>query len=170
MSLEIKVTLRLLALLLVSFAVVTVIVAVMARGALREEAFRQLAVTADSQAARIAVDLNDAMGAARGLAKSFQGAITQREQASRPAALAAMNAVLESNDFYFGVWAQFEPDGFDGRDATFVNVDGYAEDGAFLPYVLRENGAITIEASTGTYADYKEEAYYTIPATRAARR
>ena len=163
MSLEIKVTLRLLVLLLVSFAVVTAIVAIMARGALREEAFRQLAVTADSQAARIAVDLNDAMGAARGLAKSLQGTITQRAQASRPAALAAMMELLESNDFYFGVWAQFEPDGFDGRDAAFVNVDGYAADGAFLPYVLRENGAITIQASTGTYADYKDEDYFTIP-------
>jgi methyl-accepting chemotaxis protein len=163
MSLQLKFTLRLLAILLVSFALVTAIVAVMARGALRDDAFRQLSDTADSQAARIAIDLNDAMGAARSLAKSLQGTITNREHADRPSALAAMKAILESNDFYFGVWAQFEPNGFDGRDAAFVNVDGYAEDGAFLPYVLRENGAITIQASTGTYADYKDEDYYTIP-------
>ncbi len=163
MSLEVKVTLRLLALLFVSFALVTAIVAVVVRGALREEAFHQLAGTADRQAARIAVDLNDAMGAARGLAKSFQGILTNRAHADRSAALASMKAILESNDFYFGVWAQFEPDGFDGRDASFVNVDGYAEDGAFLPYVLRENGAITIQASTGTFAEYKDEEYYTIP-------
>ena len=50
MSLQLKFTLRLLAILLVSFALVTAIVAVMARGALRDDAFRQLSDTADSQA------------------------------------------------------------------------------------------------------------------------
>jgi methyl-accepting chemotaxis protein len=163
MSLEVKVTLRLLALLLVSFAVVTAIVAVMARRALREEAFRQLASTADSQAARIAVDLNDAMGAARALANSLQGAMADPERVSRSGALAAMEAILESNEFYFGVWAQFEPNGFDGCDATFQNAEGYAEDGSFMPYIVRENGDISVDPSTGNYAEYENEAYYTIP-------
>ncbi|AFY02125.1 methyl-accepting chemotaxis protein [Bdellovibrio bacteriovorus] len=74
---------------------------------------------------------------------------TLRHQSHKPRA--DVNAVLKSMliqaPSVFGVWATFEPDAFDGKDAQYLGQPGYEKIGGFGPYWNRsgENGALTWE-------------------------
>ncbi|WP_224249364.1 methyl-accepting chemotaxis protein [Hyalangium gracile] len=76
-----------------------------------------------------------------------------------------LRKVLEGPPALFGIWTVWEPNAFDGRDASFVNTPGTDATGRYLPYWNRGAGDIRLEASV----DYQHETlggpgdYYLLP-------
>ena len=137
--------------------------AVRVRAITRAEAFATSTQIAQRMAADFGEDLAEAMAATRILARQVEACVARQAVIERPAMARSVQAILESNPFFYGVWFQAEPDRFDGRDAEFAGQPGYPADGAFLPYAQRLNGGIDLTYSTGTFAEYANEDYYTIP-------
>jgi methyl-accepting chemotaxis protein len=73
-----------------------------------------------------------------------------------------LNTMLENltreNPNFVGVWAAFEPNALDGRDALYVNTPGSDATGRFLSYFSMPNGRITLEA----LIDYNTDDYYQV--------
>jgi DNA-binding CsgD family transcriptional regulator len=78
-----------------------------------------------------------------------------------------LKQALEANPRYLGVWAVWEPDALDGRDADFINTPGHDATGRFLPVWHRRFGEIQVEANVAIN-DPKRGAYYLLP-TRMRR-
>jgi len=66
--------------------------------------------------------------------------------------------LIKENPDYVGVWAAFEPNALDGRDANYVNTPGTDSSGRFLSYFSMPNGRITLEA----LVDYNIDDYYQV--------
>jgi methyl-accepting chemotaxis protein len=137
--------------------------AVRVRTITRDEAFDKCTQIAQGMSADFGEDLAEAMSASRVLARQVEACATRQATIERPAMARSVQAILESNPFFYGVWFQAEPDRFDGRDAEFAGQPGYPADGAFLPYAQRLNGGVDLTYSTGTFAEYADEDYYAIP-------
>lgn len=80
---------------------------------------------------------------------------------------AILRQALEANPRYLGVWAVWEPNALDGRDAEFVHRPGHDASGRFLPVWHRRFGEIQVEANVSSN-DPKRGAYYLLP-TRMRR-
>ncbi|MCX7730453.1 MAG: methyl-accepting chemotaxis protein, partial [Candidatus Caldatribacterium sp.] len=63
----------------------------------------------------------------------------------RTVLLEMFRRVLEGNESFLGVWACFEPNALDGRDAEFRGTEGHDDTGRFIPYLYREGGDIHLE-------------------------
>jgi methyl-accepting chemotaxis protein len=73
--------------------------------------------------------------------------------------------ILRGESDYFGIWAVFAPDGWDGRDAVYARDPRFAPKGGFIPWAYREGGEIKTLAGTNGDAsgnDYSSD-YYKIP-------
>ncbi len=84
-----------------------------------------------------------------------------RDQGAAGRALpqALFRAELERNRNVFAMWAHFEPDAWDGRDAAFRNAGGYDKTGGYSPWVYRKDGAV-VEETAYWGADYYDYPYY----------
>jgi len=56
-----------------------------------------------------------------------------------------LQATLESNPAYLGVWAILEPNALDGRDAEFANKPGHDSTGRYVPLWNRARGKVVVE-------------------------
>ncbi len=105
-------------------------------------------------------------GAPDQLAALFAGlqavGVLDRELHSR-----ILRQALEANPRYLGVWAVWEPDALDGRDAEFADAPGHDGTGRFLPVWHRRFGDVRVEANVAIN-DPKRGAYYLLP-TRMRR-
>lgn len=81
---------------------------------------------------------------------------------TREQILEHMHDLLDHNKQLLGIYTLWEPNAFDGKDAMYVNKEGHDATGRFVPYVVRSDGAIIVEASR----DYDKEGpgnYYLTP-------
>ena len=122
-------------------------------------AHREADLIAVRQSNRIFDKLRQAEVAARSLAFALQDLRTA-EGANRAAMSNAVKGVAESSGDYFGVWALWEPDAYDGKDAEFVaNPDYGNETGRANAYWLREGSGVSYDISE----NYDIEHYYILP-------
>jgi methyl-accepting chemotaxis protein len=73
--------------------------------------------------------------------------------------------VLRVDKNYFGIWAVFAPNAWDGKDAAYARDSRFAPTGAFIPWAYREGAGIGTRAGEGGDAsidDYQSD-YYKIP-------
>jgi len=142
--------------------------AVQVRANTQAEAFDKSGQIARSMSNTFCVDLTEAMAATRSMAKETEAVLTREISTDRASTTRSLQAVLDSDPFFYGVWFQIEPNLFDGRDAEYAGKEGYASDGGFMPYVQRLNGRTDITLSTGTWDEYKVQPYYTVPFEKRA--
>jgi methyl-accepting chemotaxis protein len=109
--------------------------------------------------------LGEGVIAARSLGLQYQGILASQAPREREVLIEAMREPLKASPSFFGIWIQFEPGVFDGRDAEFAGRDPYSADGGFNPYFLREGDALKL--SMPTYAETAGEDYYRIPLDQA---
>ena len=138
------------------------------RAITRAEAFDKSTQIALQMSGTFSEDLAEAMAASRALAAQVEAVLEREITTDRASTARSLQAVLESNPFYYGVWFQVEPNLFDGRDAEYAGQPNNAVDGSFMPYAQRLNGSIDVTWGTDTWADYVTEDYYAIP-LKAAR-
>jgi methyl-accepting chemotaxis protein len=107
---------------------------------------------ASTQAGIIRASLDEAFGAARNMARSFEMAASQKDGTPADTRRAQFNAillnVLKDNPRFNGTYSAWEPNAIDGNDAGFKNNAGAGSDttGRFLPYWTRAaDGKIAIQ-------------------------
>ncbi|MFC3072024.1 methyl-accepting chemotaxis protein [Shinella pollutisoli] len=87
-------------------------------------------------------------------------------EAERARADRVVHHMLERSPDILALWTGWEPDAFDGRDADFVNAEGYDATGRYVPYFVRgANGEISNTALTD-YAVPGPGDFYQLPFTQ----
>ncbi|OHD22004.1 MAG: hypothetical protein A2Y38_09955 [Spirochaetes bacterium GWB1_59_5] len=115
--------------------------------------FQQLAT---ERAAELSAELSSAAGSALFLADALtETKLAGKPDRSYPQAL--LFRFLERNPGYFGAWAHFEPNAWDGRDAAFADAEGFDETGGYSPWVYRDGDELESELT------YWGEEYYDFP-------
>lgn len=66
---------------------------------------------------------------------------------------------LERNPGFYAIWANFEPNAWDGKDARFVDAPGYDGTGRYAPWAYRGKTGIAAEVGFWGEKSY-EEPYY----------
>lgn len=90
----------------------------------------------------IKADLEMSFGTIQALAAALEG-VAGTEGAVREEYLELMEQVLRRSDRVFGIWSAFEPNAFDGKDATYAGKKPFNDSsGRFVPYFYDLNGKI----------------------------
>jgi methyl-accepting chemotaxis protein len=128
---------------------------------LREASMRSFQKQAEEQASGLSRELSSAAQSAASLADALSVS-RNTGGADRKLPQALFRAYLDRNQGYFGVWAMFEPDAWDGQDARYVDVEGYDETGGYSPWVYRDDGGLA-EELTYWGEEYYGLDYYALP-------
>lgn len=100
------------------------------------------------------------------LLETLEAAMTQMrrdQKQDREAVVSLLQQVLSTHPNLLGVYTLWEPEAFDGQDAANRYKTSYDDaTGRFLPYVVRQDGAIRIHALEN-YEDEIAGSYYQIP-------
>lgn len=73
-----------------------------------------------------------------------------------------MAQTLRGNPNFNGVWGCWEPNGFDGKDADFVDTEGHDGTGRFIPYWYRDGGKVLLIPLT-EYGPGEDNEWYVGP-------
>ena len=86
--------------------------------------------------------------------------LSSGENATREVMSRAVKGVAGSTPDFFGVWALWEPNAYDGKDSEYVGDEDYGnKEGRANAYWMLENGELQYDMSN----DYDVEHYYTLP-------
>lgn len=88
-----------------------------------------------------------AFASARATAANVVGQIDGKS-ASRASVLASLRKLLADNPNLLATWVAFEPNAFDGQDASFVSAEGHDATGRFVPYIARDGDGASLTALT----------------------
>lgn len=105
------------------------------------EIYAQSEVTAFANEAT--TDISSAEVVAKTLASSMEG-MKNRNQTDRDLVIAMIEENLRNNENILGIWTCWEPNLFDGNDATYQNQPAHDVTGRFIPYVYRDGSSIAI--------------------------
>lgn len=142
--------------LCVGISAITIIIAYSFSKAMTASVNQTMQETAGHYAAMIEVDMVSSLGGVRALS-SVYGKAAGTPRADRAYYIDVMNQVVKENKELFAVWACFEPNAFDGKDAEYANPDGsdsqknlaftHDQTGRFVSYsYLLGNGQVITEA------------------------
>jgi methyl-accepting chemotaxis protein len=163
LSLKTKIVASTILICTLGLAIVVTILTNDAAGTLRRNAVALAEEIARTQAQEIRNDMDAAFmtgRALRDLTASLQktGASSPRESFD-----GTLEQLLRQNPTWLGVWAAFEPNGFDGRDADFAGIAGYSPEGRFVPYWNRGSGKEMRELAISGTETAEQMAFYTTP-------
>jgi methyl-accepting chemotaxis protein len=81
----------------------------------------------------------------------------------RDAYIALFTRMMEENPGYFAVWAQFEPNAWDGMDGYYSTDEAYEPTGRFYPWAYRDEEGV-VQVDTAMPTDGQDTGpYYSIP-------
>jgi methyl-accepting chemotaxis protein len=111
----------------------------------------------------IKANLDMAYGVARTLANTIEAMKTGEPEPKRDVLNAVLKRVMEENSDCYGVWAAFDANAFDGKDAEFANQPGSDTAGLYQPYWHKSGGGIKLDV-TGMQAENDPVgAWYWVP-------
>lgn len=128
---------------------VTLVLTQRASSALVVQAEAVLQHTADAEAGHVTTEFARSITAAREYARLVV-AMRATGTAQRPAFEAFLKDSLAAEPNWFGSWGTFEPNAFDGADASFAGKGSPAavkSSGRYVPYWYRTDGGLTLDKS-----------------------
>ncbi len=148
--------------LLAGLAILLVVVTLRSGATVKDQAMHTGRSSAEVVAQTVSARLNRTLETTRSLADALLG-IRAGGGETRDTAHQLLRRTLERNPDILGIWTCWEPDAWDQRDADFVNMVPYDEQGRFGPYWNRLDNQIAVEPCP----EYWNEDYYRIPRERA---
>ena len=145
LSLRVKLTLWVVSIVLMGFAVTIAVLANRAAGMQQEAAHAFAEQLAARNGAEVAGSMETALDTATALANAL-GSMQASGVAQRDVANAMLKGVLEGNPAFLGVWTGWEPNAFDGKDGEYVGQSGHDATGRFVPYWNKGLGMAVMEA------------------------
>ncbi len=133
------------------FGGMVAVLALLIHGQLTAASYSASEIAGQGYAAEVASSMNQATGAAEQLAIGV-GAI-RRLGLDRTSAVEYLHSYIAANADFGGAWFIFEPDAFDGKDASL---------GRFVPYWNRFSGSLLLESCVD-YESGPASAYYQTP-------
>ncbi|APH39117.1 histidine kinase [Methanohalophilus halophilus] len=121
----------------------------------RELAYDKSVKTAETYASQFNTDMQSSMSIARTLVSSMEKYDTR----NRTEANAMLEQILRDHPDLIGTYVCFEPNAFDGMDATYINTTGHDETGRFIPYWNTIGGEVKLDP----LIDYQTSSYYQLP-------
>jgi PAS domain S-box-containing protein len=95
------------------------------------------------------------------IARTLSTAMEQNERLNRTDVMDILHHLLIKNPNLLGTYVGYEPNAFDGKDASYANSPGHDATGRFFPYWNRMHGKESLEPAM----DIDISDYYTIPKT-----
>jgi len=127
-----------------------------------EEALERAREAAYHYAFKLGDKISDAMSISRTIARTLESGMRHRDRIDRELYDRFFIEILEKSDrLFFGTWAVFEPNRFDGRDREFAGRKGYEKNGDYIPYAYRKPEGIVFKHDL--YEIDHLQNYYTIP-------
>jgi methyl-accepting chemotaxis protein len=161
LSIRMKILLPTIALVVLGFAVLTVVIMTQFSSTSQELQDKYAEEFAYHNIFIVKTILEVPLDEARSLATAF-GEAQKEKTLDREGIVAILQEWLKDNDTYFGVYTGWEPNAFDGKDSQYTNGDYHDPTGRFMPYVYKDGGTIKKEALAG----YDTEEYYQGPKTK----
>jgi methyl-accepting chemotaxis protein len=145
----------------VPLIVVSSVVTVTSGGTARDNAERYAESVAASTADDATASLSASFAVVRALAE--QTAAVSTLPGGRETVIALLESVVAAEEQVLGSSAVFEPNGFEGRDAEFVDPERTTDDaGRFVPYAVRSGGSVDVVPVVPT-GDPAADGWYDIP-------
>ncbi|SDD61256.1 methyl-accepting chemotaxis protein [Aquimonas voraii] len=171
-SIQFRSTLLLGALAMLSFALATLFIQDKASDAQTEAANRELIAIAEAQAGRVQRLAEGPLVMSRALAASVRAEIASSDPDRARMIETVRQYTLQDTDS-LGYWIEFEPQGFDGRDAEFATGESTAstDSGRLSIYWVRgDDGTVSLEGTAGPDEDpdLADEDYYAAARARGA--
>ncbi len=126
---------------------VTVVLTQQASSRMVDQAQAVLGHTADAEAGHVTTEFARSITAAREYARLVL-AMRATSAAQRPTFEAFLKRNLEAEPSWFGAWGVFEPNAFDGVDASFAGkgtATAVKSSGRYVPYWSRATGALGLD-------------------------
>jgi methyl-accepting chemotaxis protein len=133
----------------------TLLAAQMSSSNARDLADHQVAAMAGQYANQLDTTLRNTQQLGRTIAVSME----HYSSGSRDEVSAMLKDLMEQNPQILGTYVGFEPNAFDGADATHVNTPGSDATGRFIPYWNKLSG----NESLDPLLDYATSDYYLLP-------
>lgn len=101
----------------------------------------------DESAARYAAEFQAANSQALGALDAFIPMLAQAATAEdgRSEAIRIMRSYVKGEDNVLGMWVVYQPNAFDGRDNAHIGDTYHDASGAFMPYVFKVDGGVTVQ-------------------------
>ncbi|MGX6601927.1 cache domain-containing protein [Micromonosporaceae bacterium Da 78-11] len=163
MSIRARLVVSLLVLLVLSVSSLVTVLAVGASRSLEKVSYDDAQHSAEASAAQVRATFDTAFGFARSLSVSMR-ALAQ-DEASRGTVNSILEDLLTEHPEYLGAWTAWEPNGFDGKDASFKGrtAPGTDADGRFAPYWHRNEDNSVGVVPLGDLDDPASNSWYTTP-------
>ena len=161
MSVKTRLVVSIVAVLTVALGGLVAVIATLATGQAQRDGLRNATAVAVEQAHEVEADLGRQRRTAESLAQAL-AAQTEGRRGERAYADALQARLLAADPTLVGVWTAFEPQAFDGYDATFAGTAATDASGRYVPYWYRDGDAIAVTA----LVDYETPGagdYYLLP-------
>ncbi|MCP8894138.1 methyl-accepting chemotaxis protein [Shinella daejeonensis] len=129
--------------------------------AVEERSMSEMVTAAEASAAKVETYFMQMKGLSWNM-RSALYAMTSSGEPSREAMNRYFLKLMDDNPFALGVSTGWEPNAFDGRDADYAGTPGHDATGRYIPYFVRSEGKVGMEA----LVDYDTPGpgdYYQIP-------
>ncbi|MBK7318275.1 GAF domain-containing protein [Candidatus Villigracilis affinis] len=139
--------------------------AITARQSAIEAAQEESLTFAASQARLVRADVEIPLDTARALAQAFTSIKDQSntEAMSRSQVNAMLRQVLIENPSFLGTYTLWEPNAFDGLDATFTGAAVHDNTGRFIPYWVRSDDGSVVATALVDYETPGLGDWYLLP-------
>jgi methyl-accepting chemotaxis protein len=162
LSLRARVLVMVVAVVTVGLALTVGFLAHKARAMQQEAAYQYAQELAKRNAKEISAHMEAALHTAKALAQGIDG-IHAGGLADRKVVDSMLQNVLISNPDFTGVWSGWEPNAFDGKDASYASQPGHDATGRYVPYWNRDPNNKPIVEPLGEYDQPGIGDYYQVP-------
>lgn len=146
----------------VAFAVSIAVMTTKTRQMAKNEALEKGSEMAHRYANEVKSTLELPMDVSRAVAYGIMGMKKQGLMPDRDVLNGLLKGVIENDPKLEGIWACFEPDALDGRDAEYAGSTNHDDSGRYIPYIYRLGSPLTVDKLTD-YMIPETNNYYAIP-------
>lgn len=161
LKLTTKMSISIGAVVLAGIIALSTIFLVNVRSSSYNQAFTIAKESSNAYAAKVEGKLDVAKATVQGIYNAIN-VKNNGQRMSRENVLTILNSYLENNPSLVTTFTLWEPNAYDGKDASYINKSGSDSTGRFAAYYSRSSGAISLQTIAG-YEKEEGNDYYYVP-------
>ncbi|TGM06466.1 methyl-accepting chemotaxis protein [Leptospira jelokensis] len=157
MNIKQKLALRSSLITLLSLGVILTLISYVIYKNAKEDALEKISILAD----KISLNVGTYLSAPLNEAYLLKQILQEPNLLDRERVFKTLIIMSKSNESILGTYVVFEPNAFDGKDASFRNTRYHDSTGRLIPYAVKSNGKIIVEPVVGY--ELPESDFYQLP-------